>query len=424
MRKNINKIIAFAIGISVMSGGIVPALAADSTQQTAVSTSTTTNSQIVNGKPLITLDEAIKSAISISNTLAFDEQKISYQDKINDLNEKIDDNNGKTNSDKKDLDSDTADTTLKQVKQQRDFDEDKLIQKTTTAYNGIVTSQMKIDKATKDLEVKTKQLNDANLKKGLGIITATDLTNTQLQIESLQNSLKASKNALNDSIASFKVLTGKDVSQYSLEQDIKYDTFKIDGSVDGYLDNAIDNFEKYTEQLIKLNKDYLKDNEVKEPSKQAEVDVPSEPKFTSTSDAADISKYLTDYQNYQNALAASQAYAAGLSQRITYLNSKLGVYQNETNLTETKKKFKDQLRTFYTNLLSTEDSITTLKKNIELNNKQLSDAKLKYDLGMMTKSDYDALVVNSKDLEIQLRTLIDSYNTLKEEIQKPWIAFS
>ncbi|NRY63479.1 TolC family protein [Clostridium beijerinckii] len=423
MRKNINKIIAFAIGISVMSGSIVPALAADSTQQTTTSTSTATNSQIVNGKPLLTLDEAIKSAISISNTLAFDEQKISYQDKINDLNDKIDDNNGKINSDKKDLDSDTADTTLKQVKQQRDFDEDKLIQKTTTAYNGIVTSQMKIDKATKDLEVKTKQLNDANLKKSLGIITTTDLTNTQLQIESLQNSLKTSKNALNDSIASFKVLTGKDVSQYSLEQDIKYDTFKIDGSVDEYLDNAIDNFEKYNEQLIKLNKDYLKDNEVKAPSDsdKSNVVVPPQPKFKPGSDPA---TYLAAYQTYEDALADSQIYAGKLSARLTYLNSKLGVYQNETNLTETKKKFKDQLRTFYTNLLSTEDSITTLKKNIELNNKQLSDAKLKYDLGMMTKSDYDALVVNSKDLEIQLRTLIDNYNTLKEEIQKPWIAFS
>ena len=41
--------------------------------------------------------------------------------------------------------------TLNQPKQQRDFDEDKLIQKTTIAYNDIVTSQMKIDKATKTL---------------------------------------------------------------------------------------------------------------------------------------------------------------------------------------------------------------------------------------------------------------------------------
>ena len=74
--------------------------------------------------------------------------------------------------------------------------------------------------------------------------------------------------------------------------------------------------------------------------------------------------------------------------------------------------------------MTTEDNINTLKKNIELNNKQLSNAKLKYDLGLITKSDYNTQVVSSEDLELQLRSAIDSYNTLKEEIQKPWIAFS
>ena len=42
----------------------------------------------------------------------------------------------------------------------------------------------------------------------------------------------------------------------------------------------------------------------------------------------------------------------------------------------------------------------------------------------MTKSDYDTLVINSRDLEFQLRDAIYNYNTLKEEIQKPWIPFS
>ena len=43
MRKNINKIIAFAIGISVMSGSIMPVFAADSTSNasTTVASSTT-----------------------------------------------------------------------------------------------------------------------------------------------------------------------------------------------------------------------------------------------------------------------------------------------------------------------------------------------------------------------------------------------
>jgi L-ribulose-5-phosphate 3-epimerase UlaE len=49
---------------------------------------------------------------------------------------------------------------------------------------------------------------------------------------------------------------------------------------------------------------------------------------------------------------------------------------------------------------------------------------VKYDDGLITKTDYDNQVVNSEDLDIQLRNAIDRYNTLKEQIQKPWIAFS
>ncbi|NRZ12932.1 hypothetical protein [Clostridium beijerinckii] len=50
--------------------------------------------------------------------------------------------------------------------------------------------------------------------------------------------------------------------------------------------------------------------------------------------------------------------------------------------------------------------------------------KLKYDLGMITESAYNSQVLSSEDLNIQLRSQIDNYNTLKQEIQKPWIAFS
>ena len=62
--------------------------------------------------------------------------------------------------------------------------------------------------------------------------------------------------------------------------------------------------------------------------------------------------------------------------------------------------------------------------DIELNNKQLRILKVKYEDELITKTDYDNQVVNSEELDIQLRSAIDRYNTLKEQIQKPWIAFS
>ena len=420
MRININKIVAFAIGISVMSGSIMPAFAAD-----------TTNAQVqAVGKQVLTLDDAIKAAISNSDTLVLDEKKITYQNKINDTNEDLDDyneDNEAITDDKKDLNEDTRDNTLKQLEQTRDFDQDILIQKTTTAYNGIVTSQKQIDQASKELEVKNKELNDANLKNSLGIITTTDLTTTNLDIEKLQNDQKSSQNTLNDLEYNFKVLIGKDVSQYGLEQDIKYDAFKMDGSIDEYLDNSIDSYLKYTEQLVKLNKDYYNDDDnevsVDDVNKAKDAIIKDEPAKPSDIDTNLISyeKYAKDTSDYNKSIAN---YTGALSARLTYLNTKLGVYTNETTLNETKKSFKEQLRSFYTKLLTTEDSINLLKKNIELNNKQLSNAKLRSDLGIITKSDYNTLVVSSEDLELQLRSAIDSYNTLKEQIQKPWIAFS
>ena len=419
MRKNINKLVAVAIGVSIMSGSIVPAFAADATTQNT-SAATSVQAQ-TNVKPLLTLDEAIKAAISNSETLQLDQKNIDYKDKTNDLSEKMDDapstsGTSETSDDKKDFDKDTNDVSLKILKQQMDFDQDILIQKTTTDYNSIVTSQKQIDKAAKALEIKNKELNDAKLKNSLGLVTTTDLTATKLQIESLQNQQKSSQNTLKDAQYSFKNLIGKDVTQYSLEQDIKYNTFKIDGSVDEYLDNVIENYKTYNTQLVKLKKDYYDnaDNKVSEPTKPSD-DKPVQNQGESADDyASRVEKYNTAITNY----------TASLSNRLIYLTSKLGVYSDETTLNETKKNLKEQLRGLYTKLVTTEDSINLLKKNIELNNKQLSDAKLKYDLGLITKSEYNNLVVNSEDLDLQLRSAIDSYNTLKEDIQKPWIAFS
>nr|WP_312289122.1 TolC family protein [Clostridium chromiireducens] len=425
MRKNVNKIVAFAIGISIISGSIVPAFASDNVEST---NNTAANVQIqVNGRVLLTLDDAIKAAISNSNTLALDEKKISYQDKVNDINEKIDDAKD-ADSDHKDYDEDINDNTLGQLKQQRDFDEDKLVQKTTNAYNNIVTSQMKIDKASKILELKKKDISNAKLKKDLGIMTSIDFDSTELQIQSLQNQQNLSINTLRDAQDSFKALTGKDVTKFTLEQDIKYEQLKIDGSIDEYLDNAIDKYLKYSSELLKLKKDYYddKDNQVSEEDVKKAEDITNEAitkkpsKPTNTDDLGAYMKYVDDMNQYNTNISA---YTTTLSLRLAYLNSKLGVYTQETALEETKKTYKESLKTIYTNLLATEDNINYLKSSIQINNRQLSTLKLKSDLGLMTKSDYDTQVANSQDLDIQLRTAIDSYNTLKEKIQKPWLAF-
>ncbi|AGF54115.1 hypothetical protein B0P06_001826 [Clostridium saccharoperbutylacetonicum] len=418
MRKNINKMVAFAIGISVMSGSIVPVFAADTTQQVS---NTVTSTQTVSGKPLFTLDEAIKAAISNSDILAIDNKKVSYQDKVNDVNERIEDITPNLSSDKKDLNKDTRNNSLDQAEQQREFDEDSVVQKTTNAYNSIVTSQMKIDKAARDLAVKTKQLNDAKLKNNLGLLTEVDLQANQIQIQNLQYAQNYSENQLKDAIYSFKVLTGKDVTQYSLEQDIQFDKLKIDGDVDAYFDEVIDKDLKYKVELNKITKEYYNDhdNQVSERNVQDAKTKTDGATVPVAITGETLEQYMARYNQYEQ---DKSAYSNALSARLGYLSTKLSMDTTDISLNMTKKQLKDTLRTLYTNLLAQEDKINSTKSSIELTNKQLSNAKLKYDLGLMTKSDYDTLVINSLDLNIQLRSAIDSYNTLKEEIQKPWIA--
>ena len=440
MKKNINKIAAFAIGISVMSGSIVPVFASDTKQSTSTTkvetqiSQTNTNAQQIetnqvntniqqtNKKNVLTLDEAINLAISNSDTLALDIKKINYQSNTNDTNEELDDYNN-VNGDLEDFKDDTRELTLNQLKQQKDFDEDVIRQKVTEKYNNIVTSQIKIDKATKELKIKNKELEDTKFKESIGMITVTNLKSTELEIQKLQNTQKSSKNALKDAEYSFKVLTGKDVTQYKLEQDIKYETLKIDGSVDPYLDEVINKYLKYNEQLVKLNKDYYNDSDNKVLAGDVDdakiiAEAAIEPK---RSDYLTYEEYMNEYDKYDK---DRDRYTNAISARLTYLSNKLNVDTNQISLNKNKKEFKQQLKTYYTNIITSEDNINYLKQNIEVNNKKLSDAKLKCDLGMITESAYNAQVVSSEDLDLQLRSEINNYNTLKEKIQKPWIAFS
>lgn len=422
MRKNINKVITFAVVLSVMGGGI-PVFAEEINK--SVSSVEDQNARLQ--KRFLTLEDAIDLAVNNSETLALDDKKISYQEKINDVKEEMDDVNDE-DDDLKDFNSDTSENMLEKLKQQKDFDKDSLIQKTTTAYNNIVTNQMKIDNSAKVIEINNKKLKDANLKKDLGISTLIDVKNIQLQNQKLENQQKLSINTLKDLQYSFKVLTSKDVTQYTLEQDIKYDRFKVEGSVDGYLDDVIDKYQKYNVQLLKINKEYYNDKDhqvtdedirnAKKDAENAENEMSALIKPIDPSDGEANLRYSNQVTSYSNIIAN---YSKMLGERLSYLNNKLNVYVQQTTIDETKKIYKDSLKSAYTQLIYSEDNIDYMNKYILLNNEQLKNVKLKYDLGIMTKSDYDIQVTSAVDLDIQLREAVDSYNKLKNQIQKPWL---
>ena len=155
MSKNLNKIIAFAIGVSVFSGSIVPVMAAE------VST-VVVNEPILTqvNKPVLTLEEATESAINNSETLALLDKTISYKEKMNDVYDKIYNvqvDNDQMNDDTQDYNQENNELSIKQLKQQRDYQEDILRNKVRNAYNELVSSEL-------DLENLNLQLDSINMK--------------------------------------------------------------------------------------------------------------------------------------------------------------------------------------------------------------------------------------------------------------------
>jgi len=398
MRKNINKLVALAIGVSVISGSIIPVFAADTTSiNTTDSTTVTSTSVQAQTKQVLTLDDAIAAGIANDSTIVLEIKNINLQEDKLDIQDDINDNG---------YDYDNQELVVKQEKQKRDFMEDEVAQKITDKYNDLIAQSKSLEKIKKQIEVETKKFNDAKLQKDLGLMTSINLSQVEINIQTLKNSEVNAENKLKNSQDYFTVLTGKDLNKYVLDGDINYEVFRIDGSIDEYFDNIIDKYLEYDKESYDLFKDHVKDD-LKDTLPDT---LPDKSSFSSDATDGTVTNPQTQNQKYQKVI---EGYTA-------YLDAKFRVVGKSVELSEKKKSYKQILNAYYTTLLSLENNINVLKSNIELSNKQLSIAKLQVDLGLITKTQYNSQVVASEDLDINLRGLIDNYNKIKNSIEKPW----
>jgi hypothetical protein len=416
MRKNINKLIAFAIGISVVSGSAIPVFAADSTITSANTSSTiaTTTAQNTNAntvisgqvqtKPVLTLEAAIDAGLTNSLQLGLQIKKVKLEEDKLDIQDELDDSGYLY---------DSQELAVKQEKEKKEFLVDQIAQDITNEYNDIVAKDKELNKLKRDIDIKTKELNDNQLRKNLGLITSIDMKSEEIKLQTSKNGQKDKENKLKNAKDYFNVLTGKDLNKYTLEQDAKYEVFKITGSIDTYLDDVIEKYLRYNKESLKLTRDYVNDHKVSEPDKDEEA--PSKDTYTSTGEDG---KTSFDSGSYA---AAVQAYESRWKTYADYLDQKYNISKGQVSLDDSKKNLKKGLKESYTSLLDLENSINVMKSNLEVNNKQLSVAKLKNDMGLITKTEYNKQVLANDELDTNLRTLIDNYNKLKNNIQKPWL---
>jgi len=419
MKKNISKLIALGIGISVISSSIVPALAATNiVNKQAQSTSASQNKFKV-----LTLENAIELGVSNNKQISLISQQIRlYNDKI-DILEAKDDVPGQLVSD---FDMDLLETQVKQQKQKRDFYKDKITTEITEKYNNIVVNEKKLAVLNKNLQIKSKEIEDAKLKNKLGLTTKIDTKSAELELQTLKDSISLAEKNLNSNRSYFSALLNIDLSNYELSAELLYEPIKLEGSLDDYIDEQLSIYFRYSEELLDVQKDILDDMEDagfdEEPSEPAISSKPSKP---NKSDYENNDDYISSYLNYTESLEKYNGQINGYIDQLgyyqSYLETQYSYNSSKINLDEGKRDLKKTLVDNYNTLVDLQNTISVLVEQINLMNTRLENAKLQYDLGLMTKSQYNSMISTAQELENNLTSCIYNHNKLKDYVEKPWV---
>ena len=440
MRKNLNKIVAFAIGVSVIGGSIVPAMAAE-TNVTYIDLDAIAAAQESqkNTKKILTAEDAAKAAIANSNSIALLDKQIKFQQSLQSVTDKLYDMQDSDNDTDKDYNDTHTKLTIDQLEQKKDFKKDKLAQDTIDDFNKLVEKQIEVNNQKNTIELKEKSLEQNKLQHSLGLMTSINIDGVELEIQKLKNTLKSSEAELENYKYSFKLATNINVDDYTLDDSINYTKFELDGDLDDYIDSAVNNYLSYSQQIYELDKEYWNDDDNSGVVKNTDVSSAKKSQDDAYDDMIkkrqELSAINRDDEAYNSAEAAyisAQAtygnavinYSNVLKNRINYLTQKYTLDATESNLLDAKKSCKEGLRTVYMNMRNLEDSIDLLQQSIDYTNKNLRLAKVNYDLGLSTELTYKNAVNAAEDSNLQLRKLINTYNTLKENMEKPWIALS
>lgn len=440
MRQKIKYIVAIGIAISMLSG-IIPVFAVEITESLKASVPTQSYSngeekisigqalRDTGNKKILKLDDAIEAAISNSDKLALKSKEIKmYEDKM-DLQEKNNDFYEAINQKVYDYPYDKLELQRNQTEKSKDFMEDQIASDITNKYNDMVLKEIDINKAKGNLEFKKNDLNFLKGKLSLGMATDYQLNDAEIELKSLQDDLIAKENSLNNSKDYFKVLTDLDLKNtYKLEYEMNYTKFKIDGSIDDYIDKKLDKYFKYNDEILELTKDYLKELKDDDIKGIMDEDVPTAPdKSNSASKDADgninfdSGMYALSLINYEQDLLS---YYMKLNSYGSYLDGRYSYEESKVKLDDTKKSLKNGLKESYSTLLDLENKIDRLKEQVNSTNTKLRFTKAQVDMGLMLQNDYDKQVLASEDLNIALIKLINTHNNLRDSIQKPWILAS
>lgn len=424
MKKNIKVLAAVIAGISIATTMYTPAFAAENSNVIAKNIALASNS-LQGNKSIITLDKIIDATISNSSKLALKSKEISLYRRKMKVQEKVNDFYDDIGQTVYDFPYDKLEIQRDQTEQSEDFLRDQIANDITGKYNDIILKSIDLENAKKSLEIKNKELNMLETKATIGMATGNQLDDKEIEINSLKDDITAKENSLKNSVDYLSILSNLNLENYIFDRNVKYDVFRIDGSVDDYIDDKIEEYFKYDQDTIDISKDYfdeLEDDDISDIMSEDIPSMPSKGSFISTDENGVVSfnsgNYALALIDYQ---AKQQKYIQTLNGYGSYIEGRYTIEEAQVKLDDGKKNLKNGMKEMYSTLLDLENKIKNLNDQMQSTKTKLKYAKSQVDIGMMTQNNYDAQVLKTKDMDKALVNLINSYNSLKDSIEKPWI---
>ncbi|ACD52892.1 multidrug transporter [Clostridium botulinum] len=379
MKKSLKRIVALTIAGLITSASLIQIPANANTS-----------------KPILSLEKAIESAIDNSYQIVLNEEKQDMLEEKDDFYQDVD------------MDDDGYnDIQMSQNEQKRKFLEDQISVDVTSKYNSMVILEQELENLEIDIEIKTKEYENMELKKKIGLVTTIEIQNAKAELEKLKADKKSKEQELKNSKKVFEIITDVDVEDYDLEDNVKFKPLKLDESLDSYLDDRIDTYFRYNKKLADWVEDNYSSTAGSKPTPPNENDYKDEEGNTKPEYKDALNNWSTNYYNW-------------ISVSLKDIESEYNANTAVDSVNDGKRTMKQTLLTTYTKLVTLEGNITSMKAQLDVLYNKTKIIKLQYDIGLATKQDYYKQLLATEQLEVSYSSLINSYNDLKEKIDKPW----
>ena len=405
MKKNINKLIAIGIGLSVIVGNVSPVLATETIRDSKINT---ISGAAENSLKILTLDKAIEAGLNNDDQMKILSSNLNYYKDLQDYYDEADNDNGE----------DQNDVNIDSAKQSKEFRKDAVEYEITNLYNSIVLAEKQVEYQREIVNNEETKTSNMKLKYNKGLIDSVSMSKQEASLKTEKDTLQAKINSLNDLKEKLKLATGINVNNYTFDDRLNYEKLKLDGDLESYIDDKISIITKYDRELADLLEDAvddMKDDDLDD------LEMPDKDKFYNipkTDSDGNVIGYDLNEEAYNTAKNGALAAYKG------YLEAKKGSESASAGVNIKEKTYKNMLRSNYSNILAMEDGIDQLITNIDIANKSLANTKLQYQLGLMTTNDYNTAATGYRQLDISLRQTLNQYYQLKIVFEKPWAVSS